>query len=67
MDYFHDKKIRAMLVGMATEDPNEFIQRLYHAGLDEDELEDLAYLLKIARRAPGYDKRQDDFLKQGIA
>ncbi len=67
MNYFYDKKIRAMLVTMAKEDPNDFIRRLYHAGLDQDELEDLKYLLKIARRAPGYDEHQDEFLKQGIA
>lgn len=67
MDYLHDKKIRAMLVTMANEDPNEFIRYLYHAGLDHEELEDLTYLLKIARRATGYDVDQDEFLKQGIA
>lgn len=67
MDTFHDKKSRALLVTMAKEDPNEFIQRLYHAGLDDDEREDLHYLLTLARRAPGYDAREDDFLKQRIA
>ena len=67
MDYFHDKKIRAMLVEMANEDPNEFIRRLYHTGLDHDELEEHKYLLKISRRTFGYDENRDEFLKQGIA
>lgn len=67
MNWFYDKKIRAMLVIMAKEDPNAFLLRLFQAGLDDTEREELGYLMTIARRAAGYDPQLDPFLEEGLA
>ena len=65
MDFYH-KKVRALLIRRAHEDPNTFVRELYEAGMAADEKRDLYYLLQIARRARGYDAAQDRFLQQGI-
>ena len=64
MNWMYDKKLRAMLVMMANEDPNNFISKYYAAGLSESEHEELMYLIAIARRAPGYDAAADPFLQE---
>ena len=65
MDFYH-KKIRALLIRRAHDDPNTFVRELSEAGMSVAEKRDLYYLLQIARRARGYDPAQDRFLDEGI-
>ncbi|MEE9493037.1 MAG: hypothetical protein V3W04_06625 [Gammaproteobacteria bacterium] len=60
------KRILAMLSKMAYEDPNNFIEYLYHSGMDVDDMRDLEYLVSIARRAPGYKKSKDQLKINGL-
>ncbi len=53
------KKLQFILLNMAREDPNEFIRQIYYSGIDEEDIEELRYLVSIARRAQGYDLEQD--------
>jgi hypothetical protein len=48
-----------MLLKMAEEDPNRFLDHLYHSGMDEEDIQDLKYMVEIARRAKGYDAEKD--------
>ncbi len=59
------RKLRYMLLKMAEEDPNHFLDHLYHSGMDKEDIIDLKYMIDIARRAKGYDESQDQLkLKQ---
>ncbi|MEJ2612392.1 MAG: hypothetical protein P8179_20600 [Candidatus Thiodiazotropha sp.] len=53
------RKIKYMLLKMTEEDPNRFLDHLYHSGMDEEEILDLKYMVEIARRAKGYDADKD--------
>jgi hypothetical protein len=53
------RKIKYMLLKMAEEDPNRFLDHLYHSGMDEEDILDLKYMVEIARRAKGYDADKD--------
>ena len=53
------KRLQAMLVKMANEDPNALIQYLYSSGMDNEDMQDLEYLVTIARRARGYNEDAD--------
>lgn len=54
-----------MLLKMAEENPNHFLDHLYHSGMDQEDLFDLHYMIDVARRAKGYDESQDQLkLKQ---
>jgi hypothetical protein len=65
MDREH-KRNQAILVTMAREDPNVFLQKAYAAGMASEDLVDIGYLITIARRAPGYDPDRDPFLTNNI-
>ena len=60
------KKIKYMLLKMAEEDPNHFLDHLYHSGMDQEDILDLKYMIDIARRAKGYDESLDQLKTQGI-
>ncbi|OGT90114.1 MAG: hypothetical protein A2514_11330 [Gammaproteobacteria bacterium RIFOXYD12_FULL_61_37] len=53
------KRLQGMLIVMAREDPNGFLEHLYRSGMEMEDIEDLEYLVKIARRAYGYDAEKD--------
>ncbi len=53
------KKLQFILLQMAREDPNALISRIYHSGMDEEDIVELEYIIKVARRAPGYDDSKD--------
>ncbi len=53
------KKLQAILIGMAKEDPNRFLREVYYSGMSGDDLQEIKWLVEIARRAPGYDESQD--------
>jgi hypothetical protein len=53
------RKIKYMLLKMAEEDPNRFLDHLYHSGMDEEDIQDLKYMVEISRRAKGYDAEKD--------
>lgn len=58
-------KLKYMLLKMADEDPNHFLDHLYHSGMDQEDIHDLKYMIDIARRAKGYDESKDQLkLKQ---
>lgn len=57
---------RGILVAMATEDPNTFLGCVSNAGLEDDDIEGLEYLVDMARRAPGYDVRADMLRIRGV-
>ena len=56
-----DRSELALLVKIANEDPNAFIRHCYES-LSDEELDAVGYLLRIARRAQGYDAISDPFL-----
>ena len=58
MDHYW-KKINAILMGLAKEDPNRLLREIYFSGMSGEELEEMQWLVDIARRAPGYIDKQD--------
>jgi len=60
------KKIQFLLLEMAREDPNSLLSKIYSSGIDNEDIEDLHYIIEVARRAPGYDKEADMLLNEGI-
>lgn len=61
-----DRQYRAILSRMAREDPNTFLQRMYEAGLDRSDIEDMKHLINIARRANGYVESKDPLKLNGV-
>ena len=65
MDRDH-KRQQAILINLAKEDPNTFLQQVFESGLTRSDLKELEYLINIARRAKGYDSDQDILRKKNI-
>jgi hypothetical protein len=65
MDRDH-KRNQAILITMAREDPNVFLQDAFAAGMDRSDLSAIRYLINIARRPPGYDPSRDPFKAHGL-
>ena len=53
------KKLQTILLAIAKEDPNRFLREVYYSGMEEEEIKELQWLVKIARRAPGYEESLD--------
>ncbi len=53
------KQLQYILIQMANEDPNEFLNYLYRSGMDSEDIQEMAYIVEIARRARGYDAKKD--------
>ncbi len=60
------KKLKTMLLKLAEEDPNHFLDHLYPSGMDQEDLFDLQYMIDVARRAKGYDASQDQLKRRQI-
>ena len=65
--FANQRRAKAVLIVLAKEDPVWFLEQLYNAAADgaiaSGELEDLNYLVRIARAAPGYDPANDALLR----
>lgn len=57
---------RGILIAMAKEDPNTFLGCVSNAGLEDDDICGVEYLIAMARRAPGYDVRADMLRIRGV-
>jgi RimJ/RimL family protein N-acetyltransferase len=60
------KKLQFMLLKMAEEDPNQFIGQVYYSGMDSEDINELKYIINVARRATGYETEKDLLLINGI-
>lgn len=57
---------RGILVAFAAEDPNVFLSHVSDAGLSNDDIDQIDYLITLARRAPGYDARLDTLRRHPV-
>ena len=57
---------RGILVALATEDPNVFLGHVSDAGLSNDDISQIDYLIAMARRAPGYDAHRDSLRRHRV-
>ncbi len=66
--FANQRRAKAVLIVLAKEDPNWFLEQLHDAAadgkLESGELKDLEYLVRIARAAPGYDPADDALLRR---
>ena len=62
----YQKRLQTILFRMAYESPNEFLNYVYHSGMEHEEVRELKYLVDVARRAPGYDPTADPLKIHGI-
>ena len=59
-------KLQYMLLKMAEEDPNKLISQIFRSGMDEEDINELRYIINVARRASGYDAKLDLLLINDI-
>ncbi len=60
------KKLQYMLLKMAEDEPNQFIAQIYYSGMDKEDIDELSYIIHVARRATGYEKDKDLLLVNEI-